>query len=418
LLCHGLAISLLLLAAPAGAQTTMTPTTNGQNGTAGLGVTKADFTLAFMEKKDDQWVFMNKTTFDTYFNRARCECDTEVQVRVTLAAPARRRLSGKTGDVKLRAGDNTCVCTGAACTNIRCTNLGPPQPLVGLVNNSLEFRFKVRDLFAAGRSADDTSPVCDVEQKQDVWLWIDSNDSGTDPDITDVTMQVELDGRAPPAPTGLNATGGNDALQVSWDAIGHIADFQGYQVLCARGGEYPPFPNHFTPRYTNVAACPAAGTSSGTDGGVDAGTDGGTTTTTGALMKELSTNVQAVEAMRGPAPPPLAARNPDFLCSDLLSTQTGTRLFRLQSGIPYAVGVVSIDKRGNASPLTEVVVQTPTATVDFYTGYRDVGGAAEGGFCSLGSGQAGTMVPWALGSIAGLAMMGLSARRRRRGGRQ
>lgn len=421
-------LSALVLAAPASAWAQGTAQTNT------LGLTSADFTIEFRtwDSQKMKGVEMNKTTFETYFNRAHCECRTEIEVLVRLSDAGRRKIEGKTGDVRLRAGDNTCVCTGGNCpVEPKCKDLGPTQSLTGLVNQPLSFVFPVRDLFD-DRTA--TGNICDRETNQNVWVWINSSISpGSDPDLTDVSKQVELDGRGPPSPTGLNAVGGNEALQVSWNSLAEQPDLQGYQVLCARNGNLAPFPGVFKPRFDSPL-CPA-GTSAGSDGGADAGvsdagstaSDAGSTASdagstaalirTGAAPDEVSVNQSPLTAaMRGPAPDNLAALDPTFTCSNLITSQTSTRLRRLQNGIPYVVGVVAIDKRGNASPLTEVVAQAPIQTIDFYSGYRREGGAAQGG-CVLTAGAPSNTTPttWLL---LGFSLLALRLGLRRRGDRR
>src|SRR5205085_6527661 len=106
--------------------------------------------------------------------RRRCECDEEVQVRVSLLASSRSKISGKMGTIKLRAGDETCVCQGAACNGSLCRDLSPPQDMAGLINGNIDFTFKVSRLFAAGRAeGTDAATICDRDDTQNVYIWID-----------------------------------------------------------------------------------------------------------------------------------------------------------------------------------------------------------------------------------------------------
>ena len=114
------------------------------------------------------------------------------------------------------------------------------------------------------------------------------------------------------------------------------------------------------------------------------------------------------------APPAFEDLNPNYLCSGLLpTTQDSIRIGGLQNGVPYQVGVASVDTHGNASPIQSAFVQRPVPTVDFYQAYRQAGGQSPGGYCSLG----GRGVR--LGAISFLAGSGFLAlliifRRRRR----
>ncbi len=112
------------------------------------------------------------------------------------------------------------------------------------------------------------------------------------------------------------------------------------------------------------------------------------------------------------APLPFVERRKTYACTDMLTTQTSERLFRLQNHITYLVGIASVDDRGNISDITEAIAQQPIPTVDFYRDYRADGGSAEGGFCAVAApgGRAGG---WLVVGVlaAGLALV---ARRRRR----
>jgi hypothetical protein len=413
----------------ASAQTTTTPTTTANGG---LGLSKADFVdMAFMYKKDGEWVFMNKTTFDTFFNRRRCECDEEVQVRVSLLASSRNKISGKMGTIRLRAGDETCVCQGAACTGSLCADVSEPQDMAGLINGNVDFKFNVRKLFAAGRAAStDPATICERDDNQNVYIWIDGPDADTSTDVTDATTQVKLDGIGPPAPQNITAAGGEEALQVSWDQIPTTSDMQGYQVVCARGQDIPVFANPPRARFDSPSACLAANATSdasASDAAAPSVSDGGVSDASAASsaltavddptnLLAQSSQADAGTLERGPPPAALASLDPIYACSDLLTSGTSARLFRLQNNVPYVVGVVAVDLRGNPSKLTEVVLQKPSPTRDFYTGYRQSGGAADGGYCTFAtsgdsrparSARAGWLV-------LGLGLLAIGRRRRHR----
>ena len=111
----------------------------------------------------------------------------------------------------------------------------------------------------------------------------------------------------------------------------------------------------------------------------------------------------------------LSSLDPRFLCSGLIpSNTTSYRITGLQNGIDYGVGVAAVDKFGNISAISGPVYRMPIPTVDFYSEYRDLGGSAQGGFCSLGSWHSRESA--ALGiCLAGLALVLVVRRRSRRG---
>ncbi|HEY0708052.1 MAG TPA: MYXO-CTERM sorting domain-containing protein [Polyangia bacterium] len=348
---------------------------HAQTGNEASQFSKADFTIAFKDKNND---YITGTQLDTFFNRVNCACEAPVTIEVRLNAASRAKFdSTRMYESVLRAGDDTCVCKGAACGTINCLDVSERVNAAVLLNGPLDFKTNVRKLFEAGlASGSDLSTACDRDQAQSLWFWMDSSaDSDMSTDVTDVTVQIQLDGRGPAAPTGVTVTPGNQALAVSWASAGLQSDLQGYQVMCSRGENLPPFKGVYAPAFTTKSeAC------------------SNTTVTVGALATPPSTPANlainsAGVAVRGAPPPALAALNPDFLCSDLLPNQTSARLFRLQNDINYVVGVIAIDKRGNPSVLTEVLMETPKATQDFYTGYRSAGGQAEGGCAVAGTGS-------------------------------
>jgi hypothetical protein len=383
-------LAALLLPAAAHAQTQPDPNTG--TGTGANGLTKADFTIELRQKVGNEYRRFNETEADTFFNRARCLCDESVRidVRLTPAGVAKARTIRR-ADVKLMAGDQTCVCTGAACATVRCQQIDTTRDLNSLITTGLAFDTTVRAVFQGGRATtggSDTS-ACNRDEMQTLWVWMDvADDSNADTVLTDVNYAIKLDGVPPATPTGLTVIPGNEALQVSWTALPYLDDLQGYIVFCARNGDLPVFPGAHSPVYSTPALC--AGTTS-------------------ALTAEDDSSTP----MHGSAPDKIRALDPQFACSDIITAaKPEVRLYQLQNGIPYVVGVSSVDKRGNASPIEEVVVQAPIPTRDFYRSYRDAGGTAEGGFCAVAARAAAPRYGVALLLIAPL--IALFARRRRR----
>jgi hypothetical protein len=392
---------------PAGAQSSNQDITDptGTGGSSPTGLTKADFDIQLMQKDGNTWKYFNKTVYDTFFNRARCQCDEPVRVVVRLATTSVGKVGvGARAEFRLRAGDATCVCTGANCANLNCKDLDTPRDLAALVTGGLTFDTTVRAVFEAGRPAGATGDICNRDEMQNLWLWMDSDDAGADTELTDVSYPLRLDGLPPAVPSGVKVTPGNEALSVTWDPLPYLDDLQGYVVFCSREGVKAVFPGAFKPEYNTPAAlCP------GRVLGALTATAAATTTTAdpAALDDSAADNV-----MRGPAPGPIAALDPQFACSDILTSRGERRLYQLQNGIPYAVGVASIDKRGNASPIEEVVLQTPIPTRDFYNSYRKEGGTAEGGFCAVAS-AGGRPAPWLAAALLA-PLLALLLRRTRR----
>lgn len=84
----------------------------------------------------------------------------------------------------------------------------------------------------------------------------------------------------------------------------------------------------------------------------------------------------------------------------------------LTNGHAYSIGVAGVDSVGNIGPLSNVVCATPEPTDDFYQLYRDAGGTAGGGFCSVGAvGKRAVGGAFALAALSGVALV-LRSRKR------
>jgi hypothetical protein len=396
---------------------TITPTPT----TPTTSFTKDDFTIRIqknVKKKPtdkDSWVFIPDIEAKYFFNTARCECKTPIRVTVdlTTAGFGKRGLIGtdaappSQGTVQMLIGPSNCLDTDATvrskavCRNPMGENAGTSFSTLGLGTQqpAWSVEMTVNDLFVAtGRSNTVGIPEpgrCSGDSTQftqKIWLWLPTS-SGNTPYLTgDAAPQLSLsiDGFAPPAPSGVILTPGNEALNVSWQRLMGIGDLNGYVVFCSRAG-MPVFADTYysgTQFHTPQTECNMGDL---TTSGV--GTDG-----RGDVGNGVPIN----------APPWIHNLSSAYACSPLLTSSTSRRIATLQNAIPYIVGVAAVDRAGNASLIENAYVQKPIFTRDFYTAYRDDGGAAEGGFCSFG--RHGRATVWAMALVAGLA---LALRRRR-----
>lgn len=410
LLAFALATAAVL--APSGraaAQDPMTPT----NASA---LAKDDFIIDVGTINDrGTFVPFNSTEALTFFSNTSCCRSTPVGVRVRLTPAGRQKaVAGNTrADLQLVLGSGCLCSTTQSSTCCQPPNYGQPNcittcrkvggvgRLTDLINNN-EFivTTSAREFFRAfGGQEKPLAEICSNDSQQTISLWVDTqDDANQDPDVTDLGTTVTLDGQGPPAPTNVQLRPGNEAIEVTWTGVpqGEQREFAGYQVLCSRGGEHHVFKEGtYRASYTPRDTCAEE------------------STTTPLTTDPLWTLAQT---MTGPPPAALANLETKYLCSNLIGGGSSWRIKGLQNGIPYVVGVVSVDKTGNASRLTEVGLAIPKETRDFYTGYRADGGAAEGGFCSL----ARRREPVGLAAMVGvgLALGGLALVRRRRAPRR
>ncbi|WP_437726890.1 hypothetical protein [Sorangium sp. So ce861] len=145
----------------------------------------------------------------------------------------------------------------------------------------------------------------------------------------------------------------------------------------------------------------ASGGSGGENGG--AGEPGG-----GDAADEGSSSCQSAVLAPGEIP------DSAYRCGSLGRTGAG-EAGGLRNGNSYVVGVAAYDIVGNAGPLSELACGTPIDVDGFFELYREAGGQAGGGFCSVeGPVGASRWVSWPLGALATGAALGMWRRSRRR----
>jgi hypothetical protein len=405
--------------------------TGGTVGTVS-GLAAADFTFntEYYDTGSHSWVQMNTTQKSYFFNRARCECaDPKVvadpdyeknggnyagyfKIAIQPATNTSQKISTllatngvPLGDGRLYAGSNGVDClspggspgvVAGACTNLlNPTSAGYAQsfPLTEFVSKRLYESppIAVSTLFgsltACGpKDTCGSISTCSTSfSTQTIFFWARTTGQGY-PDTTGITFTLNLNGELQYGPTGVSVRGGNNALMVDWTwATGLTpsadANFLGVQVFCKRGASNQVFPE---------------------------GSFGASFKQSGDICPAVAPVIEAPSAFSN--------LSPLYLCSGLLpSTATTHRITGLQNGIWYGVAVAAVDKYGNVTDIAESSVKygQPIPTVDFYTEYREAGGTAQGGFCSLGGWKqkSGAM------TLAGFLVLGLIVvgRRRRKG---
>lgn len=395
------AVTLLVVPAAALGQTTPTPM-------AQTSLTATDFLIALWAdpKGKDDISLLSTYQAERFFNTARCECDTPVRIRVGFTpAGAAKRNTITTGQYKVIIGPAACVSADAAARSTSTCTVLAEGKLVGITQPGfIDVETTTGTFFK-----NITTGCRGTKRLENIRLWVDVNQDDI-PDLADQsapTFPVQLDSDAPAQPTGVTVRGGNEALDVSWTSLSGLDDFQGYMVLCSRGEDLAVFKdsgfsNEFMTRDTQCGATAKA---------IDA-------TPSQDMVKALSDPrllAQTIAAKddtgRGPfpGPTPFAELDPRYLCSRLITTGTGARIQGLQNGIPYLIGVGAVDRSGNVSQIRDVYLQSPLATRDFYTGYREAGGEAEGGFCNVVGAKGRSTGLW----IAAITVVGSLIFRRR-----
>jgi hypothetical protein len=76
--------------------------------------------------------------------------------------------------------------------------------------------------------------------------------------------------------------------------------------------------------------------------------------------------------------------DPAYICGSIGSAaSTSANATGLKNGTYYTVAIAGIDNYGNTGPLSTPACNTPQEVIDFWQTYRDDGGQAGGGFCSV-----------------------------------
>ena len=263
---------------------------------------------------------------------------------------------------------------------------------------------------------------------------------------TAATYGISIALIGPAAPTGVTVGAGDTLIKVNWTPVTD-ANTQGFRVFC----DPPPGKTSQTvaeagTTTTTVEVCQDGGFADGgfddagnylgdipidggcttenqtsTTGGSTGGqicsstpglccqasaeifSGGGTTSSTGDSESGTTTVVT------GAKPPPADINN--YKCADVGSpTSTEAQVTGLTNGTATVVGVAAYDVVGNVGPMSDPKCESPTPVDDFWKDYKNAGGGAGGGFCSVDkSAPAGGLGAFVL---VGLASIGSIARRR------
>ncbi|WP_438028384.1 hypothetical protein [Sorangium sp. So ce233] len=204
--------------------------------------------------------------------------------------------------------------------------------------------------------------------------------------------QTRMDLQGPKPPRDIEARAGDGRLLVDYSQ-NEDEDVLGYYFYCDAGGQ---------------SSADASGAGGGSGGGGDgAGGAGGQ----GAVGGAADPGCQSSSLIPGEIP------DAAYQCGKVGKANSGAAE-GLTNGNPYVVGVAAYDGVGNAGPLSALACGTPTEVDGFFEKYREAGGQAGGGFCSVeGPVGAGSWVSWPLGAVTAGAALGLWRRSRRRRGR-
>jgi hypothetical protein len=242
----------------------------------------------------------------------------------------------------------------------------------------------------------------------------------------EVWNQTGYDVVPPLAPTKVTATSGDTRIALDWTPSSAL-DVRSYRFYCdpAPGTVYPDggliaatTPPPSDPEVPNDATVGSADLSSAgdddggvtSDAGVERGTGGAANSSEDGVDagKTCSASTVLVPNADPVSPDPLDR----YVCGSVASGQNGGTVAHLANYVDYVVAVAAVDQVGNVGVLSNQVCEVPAQITDFFELYRQAGGSAGGGICSL----ARPPVPNAssVSSVVESVALVVAARRRRR----
>jgi len=362
-------------------------------GSTGTALAKSDFTIYVQVKSSSgSWSELSATDAKTYFDSARCTCNTTVRFVVEAASSTATSTvstllaaSGADGEGRLYLGQSSACTTDPTDSTYGCVLLDQTDELGTLAKKGYwtSTELSLATLFGTSDGA------CSTLKTQYIWFWIDTSSDGS-ADLTGdsaPSLSLRLDGKAPEPPTELGAKPGKNALVLSWTASttasSSSTDLAGYLAFCAIADGSAAFSSSpFDSQYVTAATLSA---------------DDLCPNDTSLSTAELDTGFDS--------------KGSGFLCSGLIaSDQTTYRLKNLKNDQEYSVFMVAVDKDGNISTASNSVTGTPVMTVDFYNEYINEGGTPAAGYCAFGGRRVGA----GIGVLLVVATLLLAKRRRRR----
>jgi hypothetical protein len=188
-------------------------------------------------------------------------------------------------------------------------------------------------------------------------LYVFVGDTSNDPSKT---FELPYDTRSPDPPQSLSASGGEEAVELSWDPPDDETGIESYDILCAVAGMPAPSSSPDNASFISTEALCDQSLSIG-----DA-----TSVGTASSCASLTGGFVSGETPRD-----------CFVCDSVSASADNVRLEGLENGLVYSFAVVAVDESGNVSVVSEVVDATPQETTDFAENYAEAGGQERGGFC-------------------------------------
>jgi hypothetical protein len=295
-------------------------------------------------------------------NAAHCTCTKEndttetVGYFITLSADT-PTLAGRPVDVYVGTG---------------CDNQTDPIDTICQKVDSIP---SIRDLIPNGRNirvplyqavnVKDTGP-CKSISSVTVWLMVDTDANGkhdhwvttTIPKPFDEASLKGVDTVSPSLPSNIQATGSEDAIDISWELPSDASDLFYVQAFCADLDDNPvagvAVPDQKYQRVGDVCEATAMFTVTPTQGPAD-----------GMPLTE--------------APPAFTSLDPAYLCGQSEMGETSLTIDKLTNGTHYKVALVAVDNYGNFTATYFTTTVTPQPVTDFWEDLQTRDDRVDGG---------------------------------------
>ncbi|WP_437613323.1 hypothetical protein WMF20_11815 [Sorangium sp. So ce834] len=320
-----------------------------------------------------------------WISREDCLTDNDLRFTVTLTGFS----TSQTLEVWVSESQD-CTLYSNRDTGTRCRRIKAVSPL----DDTMEIELSAKEIAAAlgAEGCEGTRSSTGAVSVTMYFMRLESLDQDGPDHAKWESTKMDLQGPKPP--TEVEAHPGDGRLLVDFKQ-NEDEDVEGYYLYCDGGGQ-------------SSSGAGGAGAGGGDDGaGAAGGGSGGGATGAG------SSGCQASRLVPGEVP------ESALRCGKVGKANRGEAMKfdngeAIANGKPYVVGVAAYDLVGNAGPLSELSCATPVDVDGFFEKYRDAGGQAGGGFCSVGGPiGAGRWVSAPLGVLVAGAALGLWRRGRR-----
>jgi len=209
----------------------------------------------------------------------------------------------------------------------------------------------------------------EAEGTATVWVLVDTDgdttyDYGKSTPVGNTATSMAVgtyDTQAPPLPTAIDASSGEGAIEITWDApTGRADDIYAFQALCMDASGAPvqgvEVPDQRYQRTDDVCA----------------------------LVQPFELMASPVESPDGTdvatLPEPFRALDPAYLCADQpLATATSLTINGLENDQPYTVALLAVDRAGNVVGTYFNRTLVPKPVVDLWEDLQDRHSPVEGG---------------------------------------